>query len=162
MPTSAFAVPQAMPRHRANDAQPAPPLRVVRGGRYALRKARQTAQRVGAVLAAVVILTMVVAVVYSQAQVTRLSSEIDAAKQELTNAQSTYDYLSAQMSAITSNANVQQIAEGKLGLVKADNSQVTYIRLQEQTTVERAQNRAAALFSDFGTAVLSLLDSLAP
>ena len=140
----------------------APPVRVVRGGRYGLRRARQLARQAGAVLAGAVILLLMVAVVYSQAQVTRLSSEIDATKQELTNAQSTYDYLASQMSAITSNANVQQIAEGKLGLVRADNSQITYIRLQEETTVERAPSGASAFFADFSTAALSLLSSLAP
>ena len=157
MATTAYAVPQ--PRHRTESEAP---VRVVRGGRYGLRKARQAARRAAGVLAAVAVLLLVVAVVYTQAQVTRLSSEIDSTNQELTNARSTYDYLSAQMSSITANANVQQIAEGQLGLIRADNSQITYIRLQEHSTVERAQSGADTFFKDFGTAALSLLGSLAP
>ncbi len=106
-----------------------------------------------------VILAMVVSVIYSQAQVTRLSSEIDETRQELTNAKSTYDYLSSQMSSITTNANVQQIAEGELGLVKSGNDQITYIRLQDETCVERTENEPFAFFSDLKTTLLSLIGS---
>ena len=67
-------------------------------------------------------LGLVVALLYSQATITELSGEIESARQELVAEQSTYDYLSGQMDKITSTNNIAAIAEGRLGLVKADPS----------------------------------------
>ncbi len=138
------------------------PVRVVRGGRYGLRRARTVARNVLWGLAAALLLLMIVAVVYSQAQVTRLSGQLEKTRSELTNAQSVYDYLSETLSDITSTTNVQQIAEGRLGLVRADASQITYIKLQEQSVIERSSHGLDRVMENFRTAALSLLNTLDP
>ena len=82
----------------------APRVRVVRG-RSGLDKLRQTVAALRSVLVAALILGLVVSLLYSQAIITELSGEIESARQELTQAQSTYDYLSGRMDDITSSTN---------------------------------------------------------
>lgn len=143
-------------------APSAPSMRVVRGGRYGLSKAKQMARVVMLVLVAGLLTSLIVSVVVSQARITQLSGDIEAARRQLTTAQSTYDYLSSTMDGITSRANVQQIAEGRLGLVKADGSQMTCLNLEDQTVIERTASNASKLMGGFRTAALSLISSIDP
>lgn len=110
-----------------------PRVRVVKGGRYGLSKARQFARTAGTVLVIAIFFGLFASIVASQARITQLSGEIDDAKSELTNAQSYNDYLSTTMDQITNSTSVQQEAEDRLGLVKMDPSQVTYVRLEDES-----------------------------
>lgn len=114
-----------------------PRVRVVKGGRYGLSKARQFARTAGTVLVIAIFFGLFASIVASQARITQLSGEIDDAKSELTNAQSYNDYLSTTMDQITNSTSVQQEAEDRLGLVKMDPSQVTYVRLEDESVIER-------------------------
>ena len=105
---------------------------------------------------------LVCSIVASQARITQLSGEIDDAKSELTNAQSYNDYLSTTMDQITNSTSVQQEAEDRLGLVKMDPSQVTYVRLEDESVIERAAGTADKFFAGIKTAALSLLGSFDP
>ena len=78
-----------------------PRVRVVKGGRYGLSKARQFARTAGTVLVIAIFFGLFASIVASQARITQLSGEIDDAKSELTNAQSYNDYLSTTMDQIT-------------------------------------------------------------
>ena len=88
--------------------------------------------------------------------------QINDTKTQLTAAQSEYDYLASQMSNITSRTSLQQVAEGQLGLVQVDPSQVTYVQLEDESVIEKTSSSAEALFSDVRTAALNLLESLNP
>lgn len=145
-----------------SSGRPAPRVRVVRGGRYGLGKARQTARTVLSLLVCALVLGLIVSVVQSQARITELSGEIEAARRDLSAAQSDYDYLSTTMSSITSRTNVADIAEGDLGLVKADGSQITYIRLEDESVLEKTTGSAAKLLEGVRTAALSLIGTLDP
>ncbi len=142
--------------------RPQPQVRVVRGGRHGLNRARQVALSTLIVLAVALLLGLIVSVVYSQAKITELNGEINEARTSLTAAQSEYDYLSAQMSEITSRASLQQVAEGELGLVKLDPSQITYVQLEDENGISKAAGSASALLADVRTAALNLLGSLNP
>lgn len=63
-----------------------PRVRVVKGGRYGLSKARQFARTAGTVLVIAIFFGLFASIVASQARITQLSGEIDDAKSELTNA----------------------------------------------------------------------------
>ena len=130
-----------------------PKVQVVRGGRHGLNRARQLASSTLSVLAVALLLGLVVSVVYSQARITELNGEINDTKTQLTAAQSEYDYLSTQMSNITSRTNLQQVAEGQLGLVPLDPSQVTYVQLEDQSVIEKSTSSAELLLSDVRTAI---------
>ena len=62
------------------------------------------------------------------------------------------------MNDITSRASLQQVAEGELGLVKADPSQITYVQLEDQSIIERNTGAAGRLLDEVRTAALSLLE----
>ena len=116
----------------------------------------------GAVLVIAIFFGLFASIVASQARITQLSGEIDDAKSELTNAQSYNDYLSTTMDQITNSTSVQQEAEDRLGLVKMDPSQVTYVRLEDESVIERAAGTADKFFAGMKTAALSLLGSFDP
>ena len=137
-------------------------VRVVKGGRYGLSKARQFARTAGTVLVIAIFFGLFASIVASQARITQLSGEIDDAKSELTNAQSYNDYLATTMDQITNSTSVQQEAEDRLGLVKMDPSQVTYVRLEDESVIERAAGTADKFFAGIKTAALSLLGSFDP
>lgn len=139
-----------------------PKVRVVRGGRYGLNRARQLATSTVSVLAVALLLGLIVSVVYSQAKITELNGQINDAKTQLTAAQSEYDYLATQMSNITSRTSLQQVAEGQLGLVQVDPSQITYVQLEDQSVIQKTTSSAQLLLDDVRTAALNLLGSLNP
>lgn len=142
--------------------KPRPQVRVVRGGNRGLQRARRFAQATMRILAAAILLGLVVSVLYSHAKLTELSGEINAVNTELTAAQSEYDYLSTKMSDITSRASLQEVAEGQLGLVKLDPSQITYVQLEDQSVIEKSTSSTGKLFAQVRTAALSLLNGLNP
>ena len=138
-----------------------PRVRVVKGGRYGLSKARQFARTAGTVLVIAIFFGLFASIVASQARITQLSGEIDDAKSELTNAQS-YNDLSVHHHDRSPQHSVQQEAEDRLGLVKMDPSQVTYVRLEDESVIERAAGTADKFFAGIKTAALSLLGSFDP
>ena len=142
--------------------KPRPQVRVVRGGNRGLQRARRFAQATLRILAAAILLGLVVSVLYSHAKLTELSGEINAVNTELTAAQSEYDYLSTKISDITSRASLQEVAEGQLGLVKLDPSQITYVQLEDQSVIEKSTSSTGQLFAQVRTAALSLLNGLNP
>ena len=139
-----------------------PEMRVVRGGKHGLNRARQFAAVALYVIAAALLLGLIFSVVHSQARITELNGQINDTRTGLTAAQSEYDYLSTKMSDITSRASLQDVAEGQLGLVKADQSQITYIQLEEQSVIEKTGSDAGRVLVGIRTAALNLLDSFNP
>lgn len=139
-----------------------PEMRVVRGGKHGLNRARQFAAVALYVIAAALLLGLIFSVVHSQARITKLNGQINDTRTDLTAAQSEYDYLSTKMSDITSRASLQDVAEGQLGLVKADQSQITYIQLEEQSVIEKTGSDAGRVLVGIRTAALNLLDSFNP
>ena len=139
-----------------------PEMRVVRGGKHGLNRARQFAAVALYVIAAALLLGLIFSVVHSQARITELNGQINDTRTDLTAAQSEYDYLSTKMRDITSRASLQDVAEGQLGLVKADQSQITYIQLEEQSGIEKTGSDAGRVLVGIRTAALNLLDSFNP
>ena len=139
-----------------------PEMRVVRGGKHGLNRARQFAAVALYVIAAALLLGLIFSVVHSQARITELNGQINDTRTDLTAAQSEYDYLSTKMSDITSRASLQDVAEGQLGLVKADQSQITYTQLEEQSVIEKTGSDAGRVLVGIRTAALNLLDSFNP
>ncbi|MUT97680.1 MAG: hypothetical protein EP147_19255 [Subdoligranulum sp.] len=139
-----------------------PEMRVVRGGKHGLNRARQFAAVALHVIAAALLLGLIFSVVHSQARITELNGQINDTRTDLTAAQSEYDYLSTKMSDITSRASFQDVAEGQLGLVKADQSQIIYIQLEEQSVIEKTGSDAGRVLVGIRTAALNLLDSFNP
>lgn len=140
-----------------------PAVRVVKGGRYsALAKMRHAVRTAGTLFLCALILGLIVSVVQSKAKITALSGEIEATRTLLTEAQSEYDYLSSKMSAITSRSNISEVAEGGLGLVKADSSQLTYLRLEDESVLIKNTSGAVKLLDSIKAAGRNFIDLLDP
>lgn len=139
-------------------ARPRPRVRAVKG-RGRARAALQAARTV-AVL--VIMAALVVGYLNSQAAITELTVDIQNAQSELVSEQSTYNYLSGVLDSKTSLRNVEQVAAGELGLVKADRSQVTYFSLESESVINRPESPAQQITEFLSTSLLSLMDYLDP
>lgn len=139
-------------------ARPRPRVRAVKG-RGRARAALQVARTV-AVL--VIMAALVVGYLNSQAAITELTVDIQSAQSELVSEQSTYNYLSGVLDSKTSLRNVEQVAAGELGLVKADRSQMTYFSLESESVINRPESPAQQITEFLSTSLLSLIDYLDP
>lgn len=155
MTTAAYKIEPAAPVRRT------PRVRVVRGGRFALSRARNIARQAASVLGLAVLLGLITAIVASQAKLTELCGEIDSTRAELSTAATTYNYLSTRMDDISNAANIDEAA-ARLGLVKTDPSQINYIRLDDQSVIEKSDSDAAKLMDGLSTAALSLIGNFDP
>ena len=139
---------------------PRPQVRAVRGGNHGLNRVRHVMRTAVIVLILAVFGGLAISSLMSGA--TLMDAQVDEVSVQLAEAQSEYDYLNTRMNDITSRASLQQVAEGELGLVKADPSQITYVQLEDQSIIERNTGAAGRLLDEVRTAALSLLDSLNP
>ena len=137
---------------------PRPQVRAVRG----LNRVRHVMRTAVIVLILAVFGGLAISSLMSGATLMELNAQVDEVSAQLAEAQSEYDYLNTRMNDITSRASLQQVAEGELGLVKADPSQITYVQLEDQSIIERNTGAAGRLLDEVRTAALSLLDSLNP
>ena len=132
---------------------PRPQVRAVRGGNHGLNRVRHVMRTAVIVLILAVFGGLAISSLMSGATLMELNAQVDEVSVQLAEAQSEYDYL---------NTSLQQVAEGELGLVKADPSQITYVQLEDQSIIERNTGAAGRLLDEVRTAALSLLDSLNP
>ena len=100
-------------------------------------------QLVGAAL----LVGFAVSLLWSEAQLVELNSQIQSAKAELVSEQSQYTYYNSALNSRTNITSVEETAT-RLGLMKIDQSQITYIRLGESDTLERTQS-AVRQWTDF-------------
>ena len=103
-------------RRRAPQAQPKVPLRVEKGGKKRLNPVRAAMQHA--------------------LQLVELNSQIQSAKAELVSEQSQYTYYNSALNSRTNITSVEETAT-RLGLMKIDQSQITYIRLDEGSVLVR-------------------------
>lgn len=127
-----------------------------------MRRAREVARQAAMVLVVALILGLITAIVASQARITELSGEIDAKNSELSEAKTTYDYLTSQMDEIANMSNLGTVAENRLGLVKSDPSQITYMQVENESVIEHNESDAAKLLDGLRTAALSLIGNFDP
>ena len=126
-------------RRRAPQAQPKVPLRVEKGGKKRLNPVRAAMQHVLQLVGAALLVGFAVSLLWSEAQLVELNSQIQSAKAELVSEQSQYTYYNSTLNSKTNITSVEEAAS-RLGLMKIDPSQITYIRLNESGALERQQS----------------------
>lgn len=137
----------------------APKLEVRRGD--ASRRAAARRQNMARGLLALTMLALVCAVIYSHVQLTELTGEIQDARVELTAANSWNSYWNNTLDSKTNLRTVEE-ATTRLGMIKADPSQITYIKLDETSTVDRPASGLQKLAGMLHAGALSLVGSLDP
>ena len=98
-----------------------------------------TAVSVTLIGAAALLTGFAISLLMSEAQLVELNDQIQDAKAQLVSAQSQYTYYNSTLNSKTNITSVEEAAS-RLGLMKIDPSQITYIRLNESGALERQQS----------------------
>ena len=99
------------------------------------RPIQRQLQLVGAAL----LVGFAVSLLWSEAQLVELNDQIQSTKAQLVSEQSQYTYYNSTLNSKTNIASVEETA-GRLGLMKVDPSQITYIRLDESDALVRKES----------------------
>ena len=126
-------------RRRAPQAQPKVPLRVEKGGKKRLNPVQAAMQHALQLVGAALLVGFAVSLLWSEAQLVELNDQIQATKAQLVSEQSQYTYYNSTLNSKTNIASVEETA-GRLGLMKVDPSQITYIRLGESGALVRRES----------------------
>ena len=126
-------------RRRAPQAQPKVPLRVEKGGKKRLNPVRSAMQHALQLVGAALLVGFAVSLLWSEAQLVELNDQIQSTKAQLVSEQSQYTYYNSTLNSKTNIASVEETA-GRLGLMKVDPSQITYIRLGESGALVRRES----------------------
>ncbi len=136
-------------------------LRVEQGGKEKLSPVRAMMQHGMQILALGVLAGLSVALLFSEARIVELSGDIRQAKAELVSAQSQNDYYNTTLNVQSSIGNVEDVA-GRLGLMKIDESQITYIRLDDESVLTRRETAVEKWTDTLQAGVSSLLRTIDP
>ena len=128
----------AVRRRRAPQTQK-PPLRVEKGGKRRLDPLQAMMQHLLQLASVALLVGFAVSLLWSEAQLVELNDQIQDAKAQLVSAQSQYTYYNSTLNSKTNITSVEEAAS-RLGLMKIDPSQITYIRLNESGALERQQS----------------------
>ena len=125
-------------RRRAPQTQRNVLLRVEKGGKPRLNPVRAAMQHALQLLSALLV-GFAVSLLWSESQLVELNSKIQNAKAELVSEQSQYTYYNSALNNRTNITSVEETAT-RLGLMKIDQSQITYIRLDEGSVLVRKES----------------------
>ena len=123
-------------RRRAPQTQRKVPLRVEKGGKPRLNPVRAAMLQL---LSAALLVGFAVSLLWSESQLVELNSQIQNAKADLVSAQSQYTYYNSALNNRTNITSVEETAT-RLGLMKIDQSQITYIRLDGGSVLVRKES----------------------
>ena len=122
-------------RRKAPQTQRKTALRVEKGGKRRLSPLQAALRNAMHLVAAALLTGFAISLLMSEAQLVELNDQIQDAKAQLVSAQSQYTYYNSK----TNITSVEEAAS-RLGLMKIDPSQITYIRLNESGALERQQS----------------------
>lgn len=134
-------------RKPAPQAQPQAPLRVEKGGKRRVGPIQAAMRHAVQLLAMALLAGFAVSLLWSESQLVELNDQIQDAKAALTSEQSQYTYYTSTLNSMTSIASIEDTA-GRLGLMKIDASQITYVRLNDESVLLRRES-AVRKWTDF-------------
>ena len=123
-------------RRKAPQTQRKTALRVEKGGKRRLSPLQAALRNAMHLVAAALLVGFAISLLWSEAQLVELNDQIQDAKAQLVSEQSQYTYYNSTLNSKTNIASVEDTA-GRLGLMKVDPSQITYIRLGESGELVR-------------------------
>ena len=123
-------------RRRAPQPQRKANLRVAKGGKRRLNPLQAAVHNAMNLVAAALLVGFAISLLWSEAQLVELNSQIQSAKAALVSEQSQYTYYNSALNSRTNITSVEETAT-RLGLMKIDQSQITYIRLDEGSVLVR-------------------------
>ena len=147
MGQAAYDYNSAVRRRKAPQPQRKANLRVEKGGKNRLSPRQAAARHVMHLVAAALLVGFAISLLWSESKLVELNDQIQDAKAQLVSEQSQYTYYNSTLNSKTNITSVEEAA-GRLGLMKIDQSQITYIRLGESDSLERTQS-AVRQWTDF-------------
>ena len=137
----------AVRRRRAPQTQKNVPLRVEKGGKRRLTPFQAAMQHAIQLISVALMVGFAVSLLWSEAQLVELNDQIQDAKAQLVSEQSQYTYYNSALNSKTNITSVEEAAS-RLGLMKIDQSQITYIRLDAGRVLVRKES-AVHQWTDF-------------
>lgn len=147
MGQAAYDYNSAVRRRKAPQPQRKANLRVEKGGKERLSPRQAAARHMMHLVAAALLVGFAISLLWSESKLVELNDQIQDAKAQLVSEQSQYTYYNSTLNSKTNITSVEEAA-GRLGLMKIDQSQITYIRLGESDSLERTQS-AVRQWTDF-------------
>ena len=129
----------AVRRRKAPQTQRKANLRVAKGGKRRLTPLQAAVHNAMNLVAAALLVGFAISLLWSESQLVELNSKIQNAKAELVSEQSQYTYYNSALNNRTNITSVEETAT-RLGLMKIDQSQITYIRLDEGSVLVRKES----------------------
>lgn len=110
------------------------------------------------VISCILLVVLMALTVYSYSTLNETKNNVYRSSAELTEMKSEYAYLSFELESNVSLRNAEDYAVNELGLVKLDTYQIQYVSLQDENTIEPAQNTSGigAFFSYLSNKVVDL------
>ena len=137
----------AVRRRRVPQTQKNVPLRVEKGGKRRLTPFQAAMQHAIQLISVALMVGFAVSLLWSEAQLVELNDQIQDAKAQLVSEQSQYTYYNSALNSKTNITSVEEAAS-RLGLMKIDQSQITYIRLDAGSVLVRKES-AVHKWTDF-------------
>ena len=134
-------------RRKAPQTQRKVALRVEKGGKRRLTPLQAAVHNAMHLVAAALLVGFAISLLMSEAQLVEVNDQIQKAKAELVSEQSQYTYYNSVLNSKTNITSVEEVA-GRLGLMKMDQSQITYIRLDSESVLVRRES-AVHQWTDF-------------
>ena len=126
-------------RRKVPQTQRKTALRVEKGGKRRLSPLQAALRNAMHLVAAALLTGFAISLLMSEAQLVELNDQIQDAKAQLVSAQSQYTYYNSTLNSKTNITSVEETA-GRLGLMKIDQSQITYIRLDGGSVLVRKES----------------------
>ena len=139
MGQAAYDYNSAVRRRKAPQPQRKANLRVEKGGKERLSPRQAAARHMRHLVAVAVLVGFAISLLWSESRLVELNDQIQDAKAQLVSEQSQYTYYNSTLNSKTNITSVEEAAS-RLGLMKIDPSQITYIRLNESGALERQQS----------------------
>ena len=139
MGQAAYDYNTAVRRRKAPQPQRKANLRVEKGGKNRLSPRQAAARHAMHLVAVALLVGFAISLLWSESRLVELNDQIQDAKAQLVSEQSQYTYYNSTLNSKTNITSVEEAA-GRLGLMKIDQSQITYIRLGESDSLERTQS----------------------
>ena len=133
----------AVRRRRAPQTQKNVPLRVEKGGKRRLTPFQAAMQHAIQLISVALMVGFAVSLLWSEAQLVELNDQIQDAKAQLVSEQSQYTYYNSALNSKTNITSVEEAAS-RLGLMKIDQSQITYIRLDAGSVLVRKNRQSTS------------------
>ena len=134
-------------RRKVPQTQRKTALRVEKGGKRRLSPLQAALRNAMHLVAAALLTGFAISLLWSESKLVELNDQIQDAKAQLVSEQSQYTYYNSTLNSKTNVTSVEETA-GRLGLMKIDQSQITYIRLDAGSVLVRKES-AVHQWTDF-------------